>query len=76
MKACDKPEQEQKKNDKKEQIKPPEQEPIKEKPDRCISNHTVSSSNKIDRDNIMENEFVKRAQELFEPQKIIVKSKV
>jgi DNA polymerase-3 subunit gamma/tau len=76
MKACDKPKQEQKKNDIKEEIKPPKQEPIKENPDSCISNHTVSSSNEIDRDNIMENEFVKRAQELFEPQKIIVKSKV
>ena len=44
--------------------------------DSCIANQVVNSTNEIDADDIMENEFVKKAQELFEPKKIIIKSKI
>lgn len=44
--------------------------------DSCISNQVANSQNEIDKDDIMNNEFVKKAQELFEPSKIIIKSKV
>ncbi len=46
--------------------------------DSCISNQTIgeSENKEIDPDNILENPFVKRAGELFEPSRIIVKSKV
>ena len=48
-----------------------------EKPtDSCIANEVVSSTNEIDANDIMENDFIKKAQELFEPKKIIVKSKI
>ncbi len=53
------------------------EEPVStEKSDSCISNEVVASDNEIDKDDIMQNEFVKKAQELFEPSKIIVKSKI
>ncbi len=42
----------------------------------CISNQVVSSKNEIDRDNLLDHLFIKKAKELFEPSKIIVKSKV
>ncbi len=48
----------------------------KKNTDSCVSNEVASSDNEIDKDDIMQNEFVKKAQELFEPSKIIVKSKV
>lgn len=44
--------------------------------DSCIANQVVNSTNEIDANDIMENDFVKKAKELFEPKKIIVKSKV
>ncbi|HIP59465.1 MAG TPA: DNA polymerase III subunit gamma/tau [Campylobacterales bacterium] len=44
--------------------------------DSCIANQVVSSTNEIDANDILENEFVKKAQELFEPKKIIIKSKI
>jgi DNA polymerase-3 subunit gamma/tau len=52
------------------------EEPTESPTDSCISNQVVNSTNEIDSDDIMDNEFVKKAQELFEPKKIIVKSKV
>lgn len=42
----------------------------------CVSAKVVGKSNELDPENIMESDFVKKAQELFEPAKIIVKSKV
>ncbi len=75
MKPCNKTssQNEEPKDDKKE-------EPI-ENPDpvdSCISNQTIgeSKNSEIDPDNILENPFVKTAGELFEPSRIIVKSKV
>ncbi len=69
MLACDK--KEIPKNE------PKIEEPIAtKKTDSCISNEVVTSDNEIDKDDIMQNEFVKKAQELFEPSKIIVKSKI
>ncbi len=78
MLPCQKSEQEQK--------NPPPTEPIKEeiKPQQdeqnssnsCVSEQVINSTNEIDPENIMDHKFVKKAQELFEPSKIIVKSKV
>ena len=53
-------------------------EPQKEEQptDSCIANQVVNSTNEIDANDILENEFVKQAQELFEPKKIIIKSKI
>lgn len=48
----------------------------KKNSDSCIANQVASSTNEINSDDIMEHNFVKKAQELFEPTKIIVKSKV
>lgn len=46
--------------------------------DSCIANQTIGSTEKeeVDGENILENPFVKKAGELFEPSRIIVKSKV
>jgi len=44
--------------------------------DSCIANQVVSSTNEIDSNDILEHDFVKKAQELFDPKKIIIKSKV
>lgn len=46
--------------------------------DSCIANQTIGSTEnkEIDGDNILEDPFVKKAGELFEPSRIIVKSKV
>jgi DNA polymerase-3 subunit gamma/tau len=44
--------------------------------DSCISNSVVNSTNEIDSNDILEHDFVKKAQELFDPKKIIIKSKV
>ena len=46
--------------------------------DSCIANQTIgdNNTNEIDGENILENPFVKKAGELFEPSKIIVKSKI
>ncbi len=66
---------EQKKNDIKPkdtaEIKP---EIINDKPDSCATNKALNSTNEID--NILENKFVKKATELFDAKKIVVKSKV
>ena len=43
----------------------------------CVENQVIAEASKeIDRGNILEDPFVKKAGELFEPSKIIVKSKV
>jgi DNA polymerase-3 subunit gamma/tau len=77
MKACDKtiPEPSQKEEEPHEEPKNIEN-PHPE--DSCIANQTVGSSEnrEIDGENILENPFVKRAGELFEPSRIIVKSKI
>jgi DNA polymerase-3 subunit gamma/tau len=44
--------------------------------DSCISNHVAGSSNEIDSNDILEHDFVKKAKELFDPKKIIIKSKI
>ncbi len=46
--------------------------------DSCIANQTVggSTNKEIDGNNILEDPFVKKAGELFEPSRIIVKSKI
>jgi DNA polymerase-3 subunit gamma/tau len=46
--------------------------------DSCIANQTIGSTEyeEIDGGNILEDPFVKKAGELFEPSRIIVKSKV
>ena len=71
MKACDK---------KVEDIKPKEDQPIENDTptDSCIANQTIGDNNKneISGDNILEDPFIKKAGELFEPSRIIVKSKI
>ena len=42
----------------------------------CVASAVIGEKEEIEPDNILENPFVKKAQELFEPKKIIVKSKV
>jgi len=42
----------------------------------CVANTVIGQTNELDPNNILENSFVKKATELFEPKKIIVKSKV
>ena len=42
----------------------------------CMENQIAPNIKEIDPDNILDNPFVKKATELFEPKKIIVKSKV
>ena len=44
--------------------------------DSCIANHVTGSSNEIDSNDILEHDFVKKAKELFDPKKIIIKSKI
>ncbi len=80
MKACDK----------KEEIKEPleklptqNNQEIKDTQtdtptDSCIANQTIGDNNKneINGDNILEDPFIKTAGELFEPSRIIVKSKI
>jgi len=46
--------------------------------DSCIANQTIgkSENKEIDGENILEDPFVKKAGELFEPSRIIVKSKI
>ncbi len=63
--------------EKKEEIVDEQPNPVVEETiDSCISEQVVNSNNEINADDVMEHEFVKKAQELFEPSKIIVKSKV
>ena len=44
--------------------------------DSCIANNVVNETKEINSDDILENEFVKKAQEMFAPKRIVVKSKV
>ncbi len=77
MLPCQKNEEEQKSptpiEPVKEETKPQE---VQDSSDSCISEQVVNNTNEIDPDNIMDHKFVKKAQELFDPAKIIVKSKV
>jgi len=67
----------QKKTEDKKEIIDEQPSPVVEEiTDSCISEQVVTSDNEINADDVMEHEFVKKAQELFEPSKIIVKSKV
>jgi DNA polymerase-3 subunit gamma/tau len=77
MKACDKtipepPQQEENSHEESKNIENPHPA------DSCIANQTVGNSEnaEIDGENILENPFVKKAGELFEPSRIIVKSKI
>ncbi len=77
MKACDKTTEAPKTPEPKSEPKPKEVE--NENPaDSCIANQTIgkSENQEIDGENILENPFVKKAGELFEPSRIIVKSKI
>lgn len=49
-----------------------------EKPtsDSCITSQTMGETKEIDPESILENPFVKKAGELFQPSRIVVKSKV
>jgi len=42
----------------------------------CVANTIMGETKELDPNNILENDFVKKATELFDPKKIIVKSKV
>jgi len=42
----------------------------------CVANTVIGDTKELDPNNILENDFVKKATELFDPKKIIVKSKV
>ena len=42
----------------------------------CVANNVIGDTKEINPNNILENNFVKKATELFDPKKIVVKSKV
>ena len=86
MKPCDKSEEELQQTQNREEAPQHKTEPSQPEPpvenanpaDSCIATQTVGSSEdkEIDGENILENPFVKKAGELFEPSRIIVKSKI
>ena len=71
----------EKKNDepkkiKQEENKEEQKEETQNGSSSCVANTVIGETKEIDPSNILENSFVKKATELFEPKKIIVKSKV
>ena len=80
MKPCNKTiEDEEQKKPLEKKVEEPAKKVENEHPaDSCIASQTVGNSEnkEIDGENILENPFVKKAGELFEPSRIIVKSKI
>ena len=59
---------------KKKELKPHKEE--ENTGSSCVANQVIGASKEIDPDDILNNPFVQKAKELFDPKKIIVKSKV
>jgi DNA polymerase-3 subunit gamma/tau len=58
------------------EVEKADEKPEENQGSSCVENQVIGASREIERTDILEDPFVQKAKELFEPSKIVVKSKV